>query len=71
VQRRLRDFYRYLDAARDALLKGRGRISRRARASAGHAVAFETWRSLTQEQGLTNQDAVALMCRFVESASRR
>ena len=71
VRRRLRDFHGYLDAARDALLKGRGRSSRRVRAAAGHAVAFETWRSLTQDQGLTDGDAVALMSRFVESASRR
>jgi AcrR family transcriptional regulator len=71
VQRRMRDFHGYLDAARDALLKGRGRVPRRARAAAGHAVAFETWRSLTQEQGLTNDHAVALMCELVQSASRR
>ena len=69
VRRRLRDFHGYLDAARNALLQGRR--SRRARAAAGHAVAFETWRSLTREQGLTNEEAVALMSRFVESASRR
>ena len=71
VQRRLRDFYGYLDAARNALLKGRARVPRRARAAAGHAVAFETWRSLTKDQGLTNDDAVALMCELVQSASRR
>jgi AcrR family transcriptional regulator len=65
LERRLQDFHGYLDAARDALLRGRGRVSRRLRAAVGHALAFETWRSLTQEQGLTNQDAVALMCRLV------
>jgi AcrR family transcriptional regulator len=70
VARRLRDFHGYLDAARDALLKGRGRNSRRARAAVGHAVAFETWRSLTQEQELANEDAVALMCGLVQNASR-
>jgi AcrR family transcriptional regulator len=71
VRRRLREFHGYLDRARDALLKGRGRASRRARAAAGHAVAFETWRSLTQEQGLTNDEAVALMAQLVRSATRR
>jgi len=71
VRRRLRDFHGYLEGARDALLKGRGRVSRRARAAAGHAVAFETWRSLTQEQGLTDDEAVALMAQLVRGASRR
>jgi AcrR family transcriptional regulator len=71
VGRRLRDFHGYLDNAREALLKGRGRVSRRMRAAVGHVLAFETWRSLTQEQGLTSQDAVALMCRLVRAASRR
>jgi AcrR family transcriptional regulator len=69
VARRLRDFHRYLDAVRESLLKGRA--SRRARAAAGHAVAFETWRSLTQEQALTNDDAVDLMCDLLRSATRR
>ena len=71
LERRLQDFHGYLDNGRDALLKGRGRVSQRTRAAVGHALAFETWRSLTQEQGLTNQDAVALMCRLVQAASRR
>jgi AcrR family transcriptional regulator len=71
VARRLRNFHGYLQAVRDILLKGRGRASQRTRAAIGHAVAFETWRSLTQEEQLANDDAVALMCRFVQSASRR
>jgi AcrR family transcriptional regulator len=71
VARRLRDFHGYLDAVRETLLKGRGRVSRRTRAVLGHALAFETWRSLTQEQQLTNEDAVAVMCDLVRSATRR
>jgi len=67
----MRDFHRYLDTVRDVLSKGRGRASRRTRAAIGHAVAFETWRSLTKDQGLTNEDAVVLMCGLVASASRR
>jgi AcrR family transcriptional regulator len=73
VQRRLRDFYRYLDTIEDALMAGRGlrgRAARRARAAIGHALAFTTWRSLTQEQGLGDTDAVALMCMLVENAAR-
>jgi AcrR family transcriptional regulator len=71
LRRRMRDFHGYLRAAADVLLKGRGRVARRTRAAVGHAVDFATWRSLTQEQGLTNEDAAALMCRLVQTASRR
>ena len=73
VQRRLRDFYRYLDTIEDALMAGRGlrgRAGRRTRAAEGHALAFTTRRSLTREQGLGDPDAVALMCMLVESAAR-
>jgi AcrR family transcriptional regulator len=74
VHRRLRDFHGYLQAAQDVLMgrrKLRGRASGRTRAAIGHAVAFATWRSLTQEQLLADEDAVALMSGLVESASRR
>jgi AcrR family transcriptional regulator len=73
VQRRLRDFYRYLDTIENVLMAGRGlrgRAARRTRAAIGHALAFTTWRSLTHEQGLDNTDAVALMCTLVENAAR-
>ena len=71
VQRRLHDFHSYLEAVRDVLVKGRGRATRRTQAAIGHAVSFGTWRSLAQEQQLAPDDAVALMCRLVASASRR
>jgi len=74
VHRRLRDFYGYLDRITDALMQGRslrGPAARRTRAAIGHAVAFPTWRSLAREQGLTDDDAVTMMCRLVESAARR
>ena len=73
VQRRLRDFYGYLRTIEDDLLVGRGlrgRDAARTRAAIGHAVAFPTWRSLTLEQGLADDDAVALMCLLVEGAAR-
>jgi AcrR family transcriptional regulator len=73
VARRLRDFYGYLRAIQDILMADRGphgRDARHTRAAIGHALAFTTWRSLTQEQGLANDDAVALMCVLVEDASR-
>jgi AcrR family transcriptional regulator len=71
VQRRLRDFHGYLEAVCGVLLKGRGRKTHRTRAALGHAVSFGTWRSLVQDQELAQEDAVALMCGLVASASRR
>jgi AcrR family transcriptional regulator len=73
VRRRLRDFYGYLDAVRDILMAGRGlrgHSARRTRAALGHALAFQTWRSLTDDQGLSDDDAVALMSLLVEDAGR-
>jgi hypothetical protein len=57
----------------DVLMAGRGvrgHAARRTRAAIGHAVAFQTWRSLTHEHGLADGDAVTLMCRFVDGAKR-
>jgi hypothetical protein len=71
VHKRLTEFHAYLGTARDVLLAGRGRSGQRARAAIGHALEFGTWRSLTQEQKLSQEDAVALMGALVESASRR
>jgi AcrR family transcriptional regulator len=74
VGRRLRDFHGYLRAGQDVLMSGRGLrggAARRTRAAIGHALAFRTWRSLILEQGLHQDDAVALMSRLVRDASRR
>jgi AcrR family transcriptional regulator len=73
VQRLLRDFYGYLRTTQDALVAGRGlrgRAAARTRAAIGHALAFPTWHSLTHEQGLAENDAVALMSLLVEGAAR-
>ncbi len=72
VARRLADFHGYLRAIQDILMAGRGlrgRAASRTRAAIGHALAFPTWRSLTREQGLTDGDAVTLMCALVEGAA--
>ena len=72
VQRLLGDFHAYLGAIEGVLMAGRGlrgRAARRTQAAVGHALAFATWRSLTQEQGLADDDAVALMSRLVEGAA--
>ena len=69
IARRLRDFYGYLGAIQDLLMASRGlrgRAARRTHAAIGHALAFPTWRSLAREQGLSDDDAVALMCVLVE-----
>jgi AcrR family transcriptional regulator len=64
VHRLLGDFYGYLRAIQDILMAGRGlrgHAARRTRAAIGHALAFPTWRSLTREQELADEEAVALM----------
>jgi AcrR family transcriptional regulator len=68
VQAGMRDFRGYLGAIQDVLMAGRGlrgHAARRVRAAIGHALAFQTWRSLTRDQGLSDDDAVALMRRLV------
>jgi AcrR family transcriptional regulator len=62
-------FHRYLDAAQDVLMAGRGlrgRTARRTRAAIGLALAFPTWRALTQDQGLDDGEAAALLSLLVE-----
>jgi AcrR family transcriptional regulator len=57
-------FQRWLDAAADALVGGRperGARRRRKRAAVGHALAFETWRSLVGHQGMSRSEAIELM----------
>jgi AcrR family transcriptional regulator len=72
VHRLLGDFYGYLGAIQDILMAGRGlrgHAARRTRAAIGHALAFPTWRSLSREQGLTDGDAIVLMCGLVEGSA--
>ena len=72
VKRLLRQFYGYLHGVHDALMAGRrlrGSRGRSTRAAIAHAAAFPTWRSLTREQGLTDDEAVALMCLLVEASA--
>lgn len=66
---------RQLAALADQLAAPYGRSSA-VRAAAGHAVAFETWRSLVRREGLSNRQAAAVMVALVEGvaatgASRR
>ncbi len=59
--------------AADVLLRGRperGRRRRLARAAIGHALAFETWRSLVRAQGLSREEAVELMLSLLAGSAR-
>jgi AcrR family transcriptional regulator len=72
VHRRLADFYGYLRVIEDSLMTGRrlrGRAARRTRAALGHALAFPTWRSLTRDRDLADDEAVAVMSVLVEGAA--
>jgi AcrR family transcriptional regulator len=74
VRDRFGAFHGYLDAARETLLRGRGlrgAARRRVAAAIGHALAFSTWRSLVGERGLSDAEAVALMCELAAAARRR
>ena len=71
VKERFASFRGYLEAAREALLRGRperGGHRDETRAAIGHSLAFPTWHSLTGEQGLDDSHATHLMCRLVTNA---
>jgi AcrR family transcriptional regulator len=57
---------RSLESARDALASGRPR-RKAVRAAIAHALEYETWRSLVGRNGLTRDQAVDAMLRFVAS----
>jgi AcrR family transcriptional regulator len=62
----------YLKEARETLMEGRegtGEDREPVRAAVGHALAFDTWRSLAREQGLADFEAVDLMRGFVEATA--
>jgi len=72
VRRQLRAFHDHMRAIVGVLMAGRGLRgggARRTRAAIGHAVAFPTWRSLAREQGLSDADAVRMMCTLVQAAA--
>jgi AcrR family transcriptional regulator len=66
-------FLGYLSAAAAAIVAGRperGQARRRVQAAIGHAISFPTWQSLVRQQGLDDEEAVALMAAMVERAGR-
>jgi AcrR family transcriptional regulator len=63
----------YLESALDALLAGRAAVPASAstvRAAIGHAVSFETWRSLVRRQGVSDAVAADLMVALVQAAEQ-
>lgn len=74
IAERFAAYHGYVAATRDLMMRGRSARGRRrdeARAAVGHALAYTTWRSLTSDQGLTDAQAVALMCGLVRSVACR
>jgi AcrR family transcriptional regulator len=62
----------YWELVRTVLGEGwrtRGRSRTLLNAALGHAIAFDTWRSLTREQGLDDTTAVDLMVRLARAAN--
>lgn len=58
----------WFEMATGILLHGRperGSRRRRVKAAIGHAISFPTWRSLVRGQGLSQDEAVAVMLAFV------
>ena len=67
-------FLAYFERVRATLMAGRrerGRARQRVSAGIGHAAGFATWKSLVREQGLDQDDAVALMVSMVDAAAAR
>jgi len=67
-------FFGYFRQVADALMTGRrdrGRNRTRVAAAIGHAISFETWRSLVRDGSLTNQEAVELTQAMIGAAATR
>ena len=70
VAERFAAFRAYVAQAEERLMAGRtlrGPAAARTRGALGHAVAFSTWKSLVREHGVSDADAVELLCALVES----
>jgi AcrR family transcriptional regulator len=71
IAKRIQAREEVFDAVADLLMTGRperGARRRRVRAAIGHALAFDTWRSLVRAQGLSRKQAVELMAALVAAA---
>ncbi len=71
LQEAAAQFAPYWDGVRTALdrdWKVRGHRRKLVRAAVGHAVEFETWKSLARSQSLSHEEAVELMVSLVSGA---
>jgi AcrR family transcriptional regulator len=71
AQKHLQPYHDFLAFLREPLLTGRGlrgRARRRTEAAIGHALSFDTWKSLARDEGLTDDEAAALMTSLVDAA---
>lgn len=66
-------FQAYVAAAHGALMAGRDPAQAErgglVPAAVGHAIAFTSWQSLVQQQGMSDEQAADLMCRFVSATA--
>ena len=65
-------FVQYWEAVRAVLDRGwkaRGRQRTLVRAAVGHAIEFDTWRSLVRREGLDDAGAVEVMVRLVAAST--
>ena len=65
-------FHGYIAAAAAILMTGRrlrGAARKRTAAAVSHAMAYSTWRSLANEQNLTDAETSFLMCALVAAAA--
>lgn len=68
----LAPYFAYWEAVRETLVTGgpcAGEGGRQVRAAIGHALDFQTWRSLAREQGLDDGEVVDLMVGLVSVAA--
>lgn len=65
-------FSAWFDAAAEVIVRGRperGARRRRVRGAIGHALSYETWRSLVRKQGLSEPEAIELMAGLAVAAA--
>lgn len=65
-------YHQLMATITEILMRGRGlrgKAKDRVRAAIGHAISFRTWQQLTEDQGLSDEEATELMRRLVAAAA--
>ncbi|MGN6586230.1 MAG: TetR/AcrR family transcriptional regulator [Solirubrobacterales bacterium] len=65
-------YHQLMEAITEILMRGRGlrgKARDRTWAAIGHAISFRTWQQLTEEQGLSGEQAAELMWRLAAAAA--